>query len=104
MSHCCYGLLVAESVNQVCSVVYEAVPKEANMQIIKLPDGRKYRWYPKVDRWEEWDVCDRRWDPYWEETEILERLAKAEKILWEVTFLDGYEAELAREYFAEVKQ
>ena len=51
------------------------------MQIIKLPDGRKYKWFPKADRWEEWDVCDRWWSPYWEETEILERLAKADAAL-----------------------
>ena len=71
MSHCCYGLLVAESVNQVCSVVYEVVPKEANMQIIKLPDGRKYKWFPKADRW----------DPYCEEAVIIERLDREEQIL-----------------------
>jgi hypothetical protein len=74
------------------------------MQIIKLPDGRKYKYFRKADHWAAWDVGDRRWDSYREETEILERLADAELILREVTLLCGYEAELAQKYFAEVEK
>jgi len=72
--------------------------EEARMQIIKLPDGRKYSWFRRANMWEEWDVCDERWDPYYEDTDILERLADAEKILRKVT--EEPVASLVRNYFA----